>query len=373
VNDTRVRLANSERLDRRRSGFSRWAPLIFFAFILIGPIFSPDSDPEDWVFAVGVVAVALPTFVISEIRGWDIGGATVLMLLALATAPFDSTAIMALPIYAAALLARSASQETLRLRLSVITVLTLTGFFLSSIPWPFRIFIFIPVIMIWVIGSAVFHDVSKDHHAVALRAENRRVAHLATIAERERIARDVHDIAGQALTAITLRSQLVQRLAASDQRRAAEEAGEVERIARDALASIRESVAGWHQASLRDELAVARDALAAAGTELEALGDLEVDLAPSVENVLALGLREAVTNVLRHANAGTVEARIDSQDGGISLTVTDDGIGPTKGAGSGIQGMRDRVIAAGGTLGFGPGPTGGAELRIDMPFGGGSS
>jgi signal transduction histidine kinase len=65
-----------------------------------------------------------------------------------------------------------------------------------------------------------------------------------------------------------------------------------------------------------------------------------------------------------------VQVRIDSQDGGVSLTVTDDGIGPTKGTGSGIQGMRERVIAAGGTLAFGPGVTGGTELRIDMPFGG---
>ncbi len=127
--------------------------------------------------------------------------------------------------------------------------------------------------MIWVIGSAVFHDVSQDHRAVALQAENRRVAHLATIAERERIARDVHDIAGQALTAIIVRSQLVQRLAPLDQGRVTEEADKVERIARDALSSMRESVAGWHQASLLDELAVARDALAAAGTELETLGD----------------------------------------------------------------------------------------------------
>jgi two-component system, NarL family, sensor histidine kinase DesK len=374
VNDNAtVRLVNSERLDTRRSGFTRWAPLVFFAFILVGPILSPDSDPEDWFFAVVIVAVALPTFVVSEIRGWDIGGATVLMLLALATAPFDSTAIMALPIYAAALVARSASQETLRLRLSVITVLTLAGFILSSIPWPFRIFIFIPVIMIWVIGSAVFHDVSRDHHAGALRAENRRIAHLATIAERERIARDVHDIAGQALTAIIVRSQLVQKLAPSDQHRAAEEADEVERIARDALSSIRKSVAGWHQASLRDELAVARDALAAGGTEFETYGDFEVDLAPSVESVLALGLREAVTNVLRHANASTVETRLGSQDGGVSLTVADDGVGPSKGIGSGIQGMRERVIAAGGTLTFGPGAAGGTELRIDMPFGGISS
>ncbi|MCW5878487.1 MAG: sensor histidine kinase [Anaerolineales bacterium] len=372
--NTTVRPENSERFDSRRSGFSRWAPLIFFAFVFTGPIFSPNAGPADWFFAVGVVAVALPTFVVSEMRGWDIGGATALMLLALATAPFGSTAIMALPIYAAALLARSASQETLRHRLLVITALTLPGFLLSSIPWPFRGFILISVIMIWVIGSAVFHDVSRDHRALTLRAENRRIAHLATIAERERIARDVHDIAGQALTAIIVRSQLVKKLAPSDLDRAAEEADEVERIAREALSSIRESVAGWHQASLLDELAVARDALAAAGIQLETFGEFEVDLAPSVENVLALGLREAVTNVLRHANAGTAQIRIDSQDGGVSLTVTDDGIGPSaKGTGSGIQGMRERVIAAGGILTFGSGAKGGTELRIDMPFGGGSS
>lgn len=373
MNDRTVRTANSERLEEGRSGFSRWAPLVFFAFILVGPIFSPDADAGDWLFAVGVVAVALPTFVVSEVRGWHIGGATVLMLLALATAPFGSTAIMALPIYAAALLAGSASQQTLRLRLAVVIALTLTGFFVSSIPWPFRIFISIPAIMAWVVGFAVFHDVSRDHRAAALRAENRRVAHLATIAERERIARDIHDIAGQALTAIIVRSQLVQRMALADPGRAGEEAGEVERIARSALSSIRESVAGWHQASLIDELAVARDALAAAGIELETFGDGDLDLAPSVENVLALGLREAITNVMRHANAGRVVARIDRQDGGVSLTVTDDGIGPTKGNGSGIQGMRERVSAAGGTLTFGPGVTGGSELVIEMPFSGRSS
>ena len=128
MNDTTLRLENSERLDTRRSGFSRWAPLVFFAFILIGPIFNPDAGPGDWALAVGVVAISLPTFVVSEIRGWNIGGATVLMLLALATAPLGSTAIMALPIYAAALVAESATKETLRLRLAVVTVLTLTGF-----------------------------------------------------------------------------------------------------------------------------------------------------------------------------------------------------------------------------------------------------
>ena len=373
MNETTIRLANSERLEARRSGFARWAPLIFFGFILIGPIFQPDPDIGDWLFAAAVVAVALPTFVISEIRGWDIGGATVLMLLAVLTAPFDSTAIMALPIYAAALLARSATEETLRPRLAVITVITLSGLFLSSIPWPFRLFTMVPVVMIWVVGNAVFHDVSRDQHADVLLAENRRIAHLATMAERERIARDVHDVAGQALTAIIVRSQLVQKLALSDPDRATREADEVERVARDALSSIRESVAGWRQASLRDELVVAGESLEAAGVGLETPGDWEVDLAPSVENVLALGLREAVTNAIRHAKASTVIIRLDSQDGGVSLSVTDDGVGPAKGPGSGIQGMRERVAAAGGIVTFGSGANGGTELRIDMPFGGSSS
>lgn len=372
MNDTTVRLESSERPETGRSGFSRWAPLVFFAFILIGPVFTPEPSARDWIFAAAVVAVTLPTFVLSELRGWDVEGAAVLMVVALATAPFNSTAIMALPIYAAALLAGSATLDTLHLRLGVITALTLSGFFLSSIPWPFRVFILIPVIMIWVIGTAVFHDVSRDQHADVLRAENRRIAHLATIAERERIARDVHDIAGQALTAIIVRSQLVKRLADSDPGRAAGEADEVERIARAALTSIRESVAGWHQASLLDEIAVARDALAAGGARLEMVGDFEVVLAPSVENVLALGLREAITNVLRHAHADAATVRIDSHDGAVSLIVSDDGVGPGGGVGSGIQGMRERVIAAGGSLTFGHGPAGGTELRIDMPFGGSS-
>ena len=71
--------------------------------------------------------------------------------------------------------------------------------------------------------------------------------------------------------------------------------------------------------------------------------------------------------------AGKKGIRLDSQDGGVSLSVTDDGVGPAKGPGSGIQGMRERVAAAGGIVTFGSGANGGTELRIDMPFGGSSS
>ena len=162
-------------------------------------------------------------------------------------------------------------------------------------------FTLIPVIMIWVIDPP---SSTMCHRTIERRAGLRTAGSLISPpSPSERIARDVHDIAGQALTAIIVRSQLVQRLAATDQRRATEEADEVERIARDALSSIRDSVAGWHQASLLGRTRCAPRCTAAAGTELETLGEFEVDLAPSVENVLALGLREAVTNVLRHAKA----------------------------------------------------------------------
>ena len=113
MKETTVRPASTERPESGRSGFSRWAPLVFFAFVLAGPVMSPVAAAGDWALAAAVVVVALPTFVISQVRGWDVGGASVLMVIALATAPFDSTAIMALPIYAAALLARSATEALL--------------------------------------------------------------------------------------------------------------------------------------------------------------------------------------------------------------------------------------------------------------------
>lgn len=111
--------------------------------------------------------------------------------------------------------------------------------------------------------------------------------------------------------------------------------------------------------------------LEAAGAEVETRGEWQLDLAPSVETVMALALRESVTNVVRHAGARRVALSIDAPNGGVRLRVVDDGVGFGGREGSGLRGLRERVVAAGGVLNIDSGP--GTTVTVDMPFGGRTS
>jgi two-component system sensor histidine kinase DesK len=231
----------------------------------------------------------------------------------------------------------------------MISVLTLAVLFTSPLQWPFVLFLAIPAVMVWIIGMAVHEDAALASRADSLRAENTRIEYLATVTERERISRDLHDLAGQALTGLILRSQLVQRLAVSDPERAVGEAEAIERESRELLSRFRETVAGWQQASLSEELDGARRALSAASVELVEQVE-SLTLAPSVETVLALALRESVTNVVRHSGASSCQVSLADGDGLIAMRIADDGVGGHGGTGSGLRGMRERVLAAGGHL-----------------------
>jgi len=97
----------------------------------------------------------------------------------------------------------------------------------------------------------------------------------------------------------------------------------------------------------------------------------EVQLAPSVETVLALALRESVTNVVRHSSARTCRVSLSDEDGFITMRIQDDGVGRHDGAGrqrgSGLRGMRERVIAAGGDLDIAD--EAGTSVTITFPAG----
>jgi two-component system sensor histidine kinase DesK len=355
-----------------RSQLARWAYVVFFAFILLGPAFDTEAGPLDWTREIGVLAISISFFVMSELRGWHKAGPIGLMTIALVANFYGSSALSVLPTFAAAATAEGAvDRPQLIRRLLTLTGLTLLGFAVSPIPFPYRGFLLISIVMLWVVGMSVYEDVSLEAHADVLTAENRRIAHLATMSERERIARDLHDLAGQALTAIVLRSQIIQRIAITDPQRAAAEAETIEGMARETLDSVRATVAGWQQASLPEELHVATQSLEAAGAEVETRGEWQLDLAPSVETVMALALRESVTNVVRHAGARRVALSIDAPNGGVRLRVVDDGAGYGGREGSGLRGMRERVVAAGGVLNIDSGP--GTTVTVDMPFGGRTS
>jgi two-component system sensor histidine kinase DesK len=177
------------------------------------------------------------------------------------------------------------------------------------------------------------------------RAEQRASA-LAVVAERERISRDLHDILGHSLTAISIKSELARRLVEADPVRAQEQIAEVEEIARQALGDVRATASAIREIRAATELASARSVLEAAGIEPH-LPSAVPTLSNEVSQLFGFVIREAVTNVVRHSDARTCTITVTEE----RVSVTDDGTGLTGGTGgSGLTGLRRRVEAAGGRL-----------------------
>ena len=193
------------------------------------------------------------------------------------------------------------------------------------------------------------------------------IARLAVGEERLRFARDLHDLLGHSLSVIALKSELAGRLIKTTPGLAANEVEDIEQVARDALREVRDAVAGYRQPSLSAELAGAREALTAAGIELRAEGE-HMPLPPAVEAVLAWAVREGVTNVMRHSQAKRCTIRIFKKDGSAAVEVVDDGRGGTPEPGSGLHGLRERVLERGGTLTAEPLPHEGFRLRVTVPL-----
>lgn len=176
---------------------------------------------------------------------------------------------------------------------------------------------------------------------------------LALSQQQDRFARDLHDILGHSLTVITIKAELAGRLVESSPERAKAEIADLERLSREALADVRRAVRGYREVSLAGELARAKEALR--------LGEVSAEVPVAIDDVpeehrelFAWGVREAVTNVLRHASATTCVIRVVAD----RLEVLDDGKGIGQGTGgaqgtgdgSGIRGLRERAAAAGAEL-----------------------
>jgi two-component system sensor histidine kinase DesK len=183
-----------------------------------------------------------------------------------------------------------------------------------------------------------------------LRKANEEIENLAKVAERERIARDLHDVLGHTLSVITLKSELAGKLMDRDPQRAGQEIREVEQISRQALSDVRDAIRGYRSKGLVAELAQAKSTLETAGLMVHVDAATSMQLPPMQESVLSLAVREAVTNVVRHAKARTCRLRIEQQNGTCRLEVADDGQGFTTLEGNGLRGMRERVEMLGGTL-----------------------
>ena len=209
------------------------------------------------------------------------------------------------------------------------------------------------VMLVVMTGLATVARKNMHEHNRALSEAQDEVRRLSRTAERERIARDLHDLVGRSLTLVALKSDVAARLVASDPARAEQEMRGVAEVARDGLAEVRASLAGMAGGSLGREADASRAALAAAGIAATLDGDPE-SISPEAGAVLAMTLREAVTNVIRHAGATQCRLSVGVAEGVARLAVVDDGRGGSFREGFGLSGMRQRLTAAGGSLTLAP-------------------
>ncbi|WP_285726569.1 sensor histidine kinase [Psychromicrobium xiongbiense] len=219
----------------------------------------------------------------------------------------------------------------------------------------------------------------------ALRLAQRQLALAAVQEERNRLSRDLHDILGHSLTVITVKAQLAGRLVDLDAARAHQEISEVETLARESLADIRTTVAGFRPVTILNELPTARTALRSVGIELELTGSAE-SVREEYRELAGWALREASTNIVRHAGAQHVHVTLNPG----FLQVDDDGCGSqgvdsqvsdglahepqpqgmsagTDAAGLrgiGLIGLRERAEAVGASLSLGRSSLGGYRVRV---------
>lgn len=240
--------------------------------------------------------------------------------------------------------------------------LIIEGILLRLSPWAWGMGSFFTI----AVGGTNLFMAQKIRANSKLDLAHEEIEQLAKVAERERIARDLHDVLGHTLSVIVLKSELASRLIGTDPARATTEITDVESIARKALSEVREAITGYRAEGLAAEIKRAQSALDAAGVTL-ICDEKPPVLKPAEETVMSLALREAVTNVVRHAQATRCIMRFVTLDGKTSLVVEDDGHGGIRAEGNGLRGMRERVEALGGR--FAIEGSGGTRLIIELPSG----
>jgi two-component system, NarL family, sensor histidine kinase DesK len=233
----------------------------------------------------------------------------------------------------------------------------------------------IPVVLVGITMAGIRTQVQLGWE---LRQAREEVARLAATEERLRLARDMHDLTGQSLSMITLKSELAARLLrrlpeSTERDRVLEEMSEVAAVSRQTLHDIREAISGYRRPTLAVEVITARAALDSAGIAAHDEADLTLlsgTFDPEAEAALAWCLREAVTNVIRHSGASTCHLSLTRRGKTLVLEVRDDGKGfpaVQSLAGSGLRGMSERLSALGGSLELRPDASPGFCLTATVP------
>ncbi len=368
-------MSNASTDKRKRADFGDLFALAYLVFFFLEPLARRSTGY--WLESLGILLIFLALwfgFIYSRSELQKRGIIVALALLGIAVMPMNNAGGACFLIYVASLIPYTFTTPPWQLGLIGADLALMYAlerwqrFPLSAIAFT----LFFAVVG----GGANLFFAEKERNNCKLQRKQEEIEALAAVAERERIARDLHDVLGHTLSVIVLKSELAGRLlqresstlASPELQRAQAEIGDVERTARTALAEVREAIGGYRARALGVEIEAARHTLATAGVTLSTEGELRpAALTAAEETVLALALREAVTNIVRHAQASTCRLRLVEEGGRHRLSIEDNGRHTAAASeGNGLRGMRERVEALGGH--FSLTRQAGTQLQIDIPI-----
>ena len=329
-------------------GYSVYSNLLFLSLFFGNLYFRPVHGIE-----LAIVVAGLFTFLVLYFRAFSVQGnelavyiaAICLIGVGLSEITFGGNIFF---VYAAAF-----SGEFYHKRkafLSLILVLVFTALYAvitdkSSYFWLPAIFMSITL------GLLNIHNSEVLKKNKALKQSQQETQHLAKIAERERISRDLHDLLGHSLSVITLKSELASKMIDKgiSLEKIKTEIKAVEELSRKTLAQVRDAVKGYNVATIKGEILQVKVATQAADIEL--IASIEVESLPiKVESELALIIREAITNVIRHAETKKVWIVLKQVTTQLTLTISDQGQITMRKEQSGMQNMRTRIEQLGGKM-----------------------
>ncbi len=351
-------------------GQINWLPYVWLVYLgtFVAQPVTRWRAGEPWVLEAAVTALAVALFLLSYFRGFWASGRDALriiafqVLLGVVLVPLNQGAFVFF-VYAASFAARLGSDRGAIRTIGAVAAIALAATMLSGAGLAYTIAA--PGLAV-IVGAANLQQAQVRRANESLLLAREEVQRLAAVAERERIARDLHDILGHTLSLVVLKSELAAKLAPRDAAHAAREMRDVEEVSRKALRQVREAIRGY-RATLPDEVAQSHTLLDAAGIHAEFHTE-PAELDRAVEEALALALREAVTNVVRHSRALSCRVTLRTSGGWCVLEVEDDGRGGDAPEGSGLRGMRERVAALDGTVLRARGADGrGTRLEVRVP------
>jgi two-component system sensor histidine kinase DesK len=236
------------------------------------------------------------------------------------------------------------------------TVLVALLVWIAAISWffSFNYYFYIPTLVFTlIVGILNIYQCALHQNKQELILSRKETQRLAQVAERERIARDLHDLIGHTFSVITLKADLAGRLMDkgqdTDLEKARTEIKQLEEISRDALSQVREVVSGYRTSDLLSELANAKNVFGSVDIQFqyqfENIDEQQIELDSASNKELAIVLRELVTNIIKHAKATQVTVIIKHEDGKIVLAMQDDGQGFENALhkGFGIKGIEERI------------------------------